>query len=40
MCSILEERVGQVGCWEVSWVVLEEEEENMDSISLAEKIGL
>jgi len=44
MCSILEERVGQVGCWEALWVVLEEdedeEEENMEAISLAEKIGL
>lgn len=41
MCSILEERVGQVDCWEGLSVVLEEEdEENMEAISLAEKIGL
>lgn len=41
MCSILEERVGQVDCWEALSVVLEEEdEENMEAISLAEKIGL
>lgn len=40
MCSILEERVGQVGCWEVPWAVLEEGEENMEAISLAEKMGL
>lgn len=40
MCSILEERVGHVGCWEVPWAVLEEGEENMEAISLAEKMGL